>query len=304
MSYDRTKGEKLMTKLKKGLVLLLILTIVCSLFALVACVDPNAQQPETPDGEQEEPIEEQEPSDEEIAVSSILIENKTITMESGGEYTINYAVTPANGKVEFTLPNGNLLDYTVVSVGVVKINAKTSGTGKFKISATNNTNISDECDVTVNPPQGYSQVENNATRLKFVYPSTWKNVTAPNTGVVLCYQDPINTSSNINLTSQIKTTEYLNATAQDFKTTLSNTFTNMGYSIEFSKCELQKYENNTALHVIMEYTLTYGANSVEFHQEQFIRNTSVRTYALTLTFSMDNVNTDYSNILLKEFITW
>ena len=291
-----------MTKLKKSLVLLLILTIVCSLFALVACEDPDTQQPEIPNGEQDEPSEEQEESsNKEIAVSSIVIENKTITMESGGEYTINYTVTPANGKVEFTLPNGNLLDYTVVSDGVVKINAKTSGTGKFKISATNNTSISDECDVTVNPPQGYSQVENSSLRFKLLYPSTWESVTAPNT--ILSYKDMI-TTNNINLTSQAKTTEYLKATAQDFKTTITNMYRSMGYTVRFSKCELEKYENNTALHVVMEYTLIYGSTSLEYHQEQFIRNTSARTYALTLSFCIDTVDTDYSNILLKEFITW
>lgn len=294
-----------MTKLKKSFALLLILTIVCSLFLLVACKDPNSQPTETPSGEEELPIEEQEePINKEITVTSIVIEDKTITLESGGEITLNYNVTPAGGKVQFTLPDGKLLDYTVVSDGVVKIKALTSGTGKFKISATNDASISDECDVTVNPPQGYSHVQTKGTKLKFIYPSTWKNVTAPNTGVVLCYQDPINTSSNINLTSQIKNTEYLNATDQDFKTTLSNTFTNMGYSIVFSKCELQKYENNTALHVVMEYTLTYGSNSAEYHQEQFIRNTSNRTYALTLTFEKDNVDNEYSNMLLKEYITW
>ena len=93
-----------MTKLKKGLVLLLILTIVCSLFVLVACKDPNAQSPEIPGEEQEEPSEEQEPSDENKKPNNGTQKTDTLVIAyknyKGEEVDYSlYFETDGNGKI-------------------------------------------------------------------------------------------------------------------------------------------------------------------------------------------------------------
>ena len=97
-----------MTKLKKGLVLLLLLTIVCSLFALVACenIIPPTSSDEQPNNEQKQPSNEQEkPSDKQPTIVELKPANQNYKGEDV-DYSL-YFNTDGNGKIT------DLSDYAI-----------------------------------------------------------------------------------------------------------------------------------------------------------------------------------------------
>ena len=262
---------------KKFLATILVLCIVCSLISLVAC-----------DGKV-------------IPVESIVLEDTDITLENGEEYTLKFTVTPANGKICFSYDD-TLLDYTVVSDGVVKIKTHGSGSGRFRISSAKDSNLFAECNVTVALPQGYSQYKDTNYGVKFAYPSTWKKSTQASTAAV-AYQDASGLN-NINLIVQNKSNEMFNVESNYYKNLLESQYKQKGYTVTFHNYEFKKYDNNKALRVVMDYSLSYLGISAHIYQEQYIRNSSKKSLALTLTMSGDEVDEELRDTILKEFYAW
>ena len=109
---------------KKIIISILILTMICSLFMLVACDFSGGKTPggDTGSGD-ENPSGDNGSGDAPIVVESVAFAEKTLTLEIGQEYDLGCTVTPVGGKVEFTAPKGDLINYTVGSDGKVKIKA-------------------------------------------------------------------------------------------------------------------------------------------------------------------------------------
>lgn len=265
---------------KKFFTATLVLCIVCILIFSVAC-DNN--------------------DDVTIPVESIVLEKTDITLENGEEYELKFTVTPANGTVKFSFSE-DLLEYSVVSDGVVKIKTLGSGEGKFRISAKSDSSIYAECNINVSLPQGYSQYSNKSYGIKFAYPSNWQKVSMQNTTVA--YLNPIDNSTNMNLVVEDKSDLFFSVTADYYKNLLLNMYESLGYTVVFSKCEMTKYDNDTAVRVIMDYSFVTPFGTSILHQEQFIKNSSSKTCALTLTFTNTGIDNDLINTVLNEFVTW
>ncbi|MDE6471611.1 MAG: photosystem II reaction center PsbP family protein [Clostridia bacterium] len=265
---------------KKFLTAMLVLCIVCILIFSVAC-DNN--------------------DDATIPVESIVLEKTEITLENGEEYELKFTVTPANGTLEFSFSE-DLLEYSVVSDGVVKLKTLGSGSGKFRISAKSDSSIYAECNINVPLPQGYSQYSNKSYGLKFAYPSNWQKVSVQNTTVA--YLNPIDNSSNMNLIVENKSDLFFTVTADYYKNLLLNMYKTLGYTVKFTKCEMIKYDNDTAVRIIMDYSLVTPFGTSIIHQEQFIKNSSSKTCTLTLTFTNTGIDNDLVNTILTEFVTW
>lgn len=265
---------------KKFLTIAMVLCLACVLVFSIACLK----------------------NEEVIPVESIELDVNEITLENGEEYTLNYTVIPSNGKICFSFDD-TLLEYTVVSDGAVKIKTRGSGTGNFRISSAKDSNIYEDCKVTVALPQGYSQYKNTNYGVKFVYPSTWKSENMPSSKA---YYSSSNGLSNMNLIVEDKTNVYFTATADYYRRLIIDMYKTLGYTVVFSKCEIKKYDNDTAVQVTMDYTLNMSLVSLSVHQEQFIKNSSSKTCGLTLTFASEykDIDNDLINTVRNEFVTW
>lgn len=287
---------------KKIIISILILTMICSLFMLVACDFSGGKTPggDTGSGD-ENPSGDNGSGDAPIVVESVAFAEKTLTLEIGQEYDLGCTVTPVGGKVEFTAPKGDLISYTVDSDGKVKIKALTSGTGNLKVNASDNAAISDICGIKVNPPAGYTQYQNDTNGVKMLIPQTWSKGSQTSVGMVFSYEDGI-TGNNVNMSYQVKSNAHLQMTADQYKEVLLKQYETMGITVSDAKCTLQKYDTD-AVFITMGYTLSSAGREVTIYQEQFIRNSSKRTYCVTLTY-VDKTDMSYTQVLKDSFKAW
>lgn len=194
------------------------------------------------------------------------------------------------------MPSDGPIKLEEISDGVVKIKAVRSGNCKLKVSASSNQSVFDECDITVDLPSNFATYK-KLSDMKFAYPANW--ISMQITGTIVCYQD-MASGNNINLVSQAKNAALLNLTASDFKNAIKMQYQQLGWNVVFSNCSVEKYNNKKSLHITMEYTV----NGMKTYQEQFIRNSSSKTYILTLTFVGDNVDKNIAEVVFNEFVTW
>lgn len=242
-----------------------------------------------------------------VKVESITLSESAITLQDGESKELTYTVTPADGEVIFTQSTDEkynnfeekVFETDRVSDGVVKITACTAGTWKFRVRAQNEHDVYAECTVTVLPPEGYAV--HRGTDFKFAYPSTWTATEAQ--GTVVAYTDS-ETGTNINLIAQNKVEGILNATADDFKQTLTAQY---GNTIHFASSYAGKYDSDRALRVMLEYSV----DNLKFFQMQLIRNSGDKTYALTLTVPRERLDAvvDKAELALRntvetQFRTW
>ena len=103
---------------------------------------------------------------------------------------------------------------------------------------------------------------------------------------------------------QNKSNELFNVESNYYKNLLESQYKQLGYTVTFHNYEFKKYDNNKALRVVMDYTLSTYAGSVRMYQEQYIRNSSNKSLALTLTMGGDEVDEELRDTILKEFYAW
>ncbi len=284
---------------KKFLIVAVLFCAICLVLAQVACISGNDGNKDgnKPGGDSSGDVS----GNAEIRVESVAFAEKSTTLESGGEYTLDYTVTPAGGEVDFEMTDGVVFEYQVVSEGTVKIKALSAGSGKLQIKAKSDGSISDECVIKVNVPKGYKAYENNTNGVKLVYPSDWTLVSAPMAMVSYKSSD---TTSNFNLMKQNRTTAHLNASSEEFENAIKSTYSQMGIKVNFKTCTTNKYDSNKALKVVMEYTIVNGLASVDIYQEQYIINSKNATFMLTLTLDKDDMDKGIAETMIKEFVAW
>ena len=225
-----------------------------------------------------------------VAAESIAFNETEVMLESKGTHSLTYTVQPENATVKVKVS-----DETIVKYEEGTLTALTAGETTVIVYSTVDDTVYSECAVTVNTPSGYSAYTNR--NCKFVYPSSWIRQTTPGTEVA--YFD-MNTSSNVNLTSEKKNNAYFNAKASDFQNTITTTYRLMGFSVTFTDCTVSKdkYLGYNRVHVVYDYSVS-GLGSI--HQEQMVLNSGDKTYVLTVTDNSSGAQNRIATIF-SEFV--
>lgn len=229
-----------------------------------------------------------------VPAESIELSETSLVLESGEEIVLDLTVLPENGRVEYDAPSERLIDHSVKN-GKLTIKAHSAGTGTFTVRSPDNGDIAASCEITVNAPDGYSVYRKDD--VKFVYPSSWSESSFA--GAEIVFQNAKG-DLNINLTSEKKSNIYFHAKASLFERAIENSYNELGYSVSDILCFVKKYDDEKAMHVVLDYTLS----GVQMHQEQYIRNSQSKTYILTLTAARGKPYDEFSEVLLNEFVAW
>lgn len=239
--------------------------------------------------------------DDGVKLTSITLEKEEAIVDIDEEFTINYVIEPEDGEILVNLRTNELYDDNKEDVfeikeiqdGSCKIKGVTAGTWTLRIRDARNEQMYADCLVTVNAPEGYTVKSGND--FKLAYPSNWSTVTVVGADFS-CIDN--STGANINVISMDKNPAYFDITDKQWKDILISAVNETNIT-DFSVDRSSKdYRRIVARHGI-------------YYQEQIVRHSGSKTYALTLTVPIEETNgyaladaKKLANCVFNNFRTW
>ena len=217
-----------------------------------------------------------------------IVQPASTEIRAGEKFTLGFTTVPAEAAeevhVNWEISNSQRLSYengefTALTCGTVKVTASVKGN-----------EATDEIELKVIPPQGYTQY--SKTGYSLIYPSNW---TYNALGNIDTWNANDGTTTNMNMTTEPLNKTYMTASGSIFQASYETMYSLMGYTVNFTqpvKAEKSNYLGVDRVQVTAVYTLTVGGTSMNIHQTQMIFNNSDVNLScvLTVTYRAEDYN--------------
>lgn len=230
----------------------------------------------------------------EIIAKNITLSDTAVSLELGGDKTFTYTVEPAEAEVKVEIS-----DKTVVKYENNKLTAVTVGSATVKVYSEKDATVSAQCEVTVNPPEGYASVTGSGYRI--LRPDNWTKQNM--SGFLTCWKN--SAGDNLNLVRTGKSDAIWNISKEDYIAQLKSTYENMqGYTVKSITGELtdDTHLGGKRRIIVLDCTLNY-MNLVEMkiHQAQIVLQNSSYTFALTYSYTGEFNQADL-DLMISQFV--
>ncbi|MBO7250346.1 MAG: hypothetical protein J6V42_03630 [Clostridia bacterium] len=123
-------------------------------------------------------------------------------------------------------------------------------------------------------PDGYELYSDG--KISFAYPEDWEN----QGGSLVMFRDP-DTTNNINVVYEDKTSVYDSLTADEFEEAMNEVYESMGMSI--SNVSVATKKTNGLSVRVFSFKTTVASTSAVMRQTQYVTTIDNRTYTVTVT---------------------